>query len=500
MSDNSSVKTGVSGMLWMSMSSVATTIINLILTMVLARLLTAEDYGIYQAIAVLVGFADMLWQLGIGPALVRKKDLQEKDIITGHTINILMGLVIVAVINLFVGFWCNAFGIENAAMLRAYSLVFIANTVMAVPKAMLQRKCRFNMLAICNVGGLIVHAGLAIVLALGGMGAWALVLSILAQYVFQMIFVLSVERIKAKFYIAKDSVKELMVFGGGFTLTRIFNYIAMQGDNYVVNKTMGSEQLGYYGKAYNLLNYPANLVGQTIDQVLYPMMSKEQDNYQKMRRVYCAGTALIGLTVAPITAVAVTCRTELVLFVLGKNWLSVTGPLTVMICGLFFRTAYKLGNSLIRSQGLVYRSAAIQLAYAICVLTGAYIGHFYGLSAVAMGVTIAFTIMYFLTTIVSARSIHIKAIDIIKSLTTVLCYTLAAVMIGFFVYEAVMLTGLSNSFFILVICTILDFGLYILFYIISHKLLVTKEAHSLLLQIIDVIWNKMKSKKGQHNV
>ncbi len=495
MNDNSSVKTGVSGMLWMSMSSVATTVINLILTMVLARLLTAEDYGIYQAIAVLVGFADMLWQLGIGPALVRKKDLQEKDIITGHTINILMGLVIVAVINLFVGFWCNAFGIENAAMLRAYSLVFIANTVMAVPKAMLQRKCRFNMLAICNVGGLIVHAGLAIVLALGGMGAWALVLSILAQYAFQMIFVLSVEQTKVKFYIAKDSVKELMVFGGGFTLTRIFNYIALQGDNYIVNKTMGSEQLGYYGKAYNLLNYPANLVGQTIDQVLYPMMSKEQDNYPRMRRVYCAGTGLIGLVVAPIMAVAITCRTELVLFVLGEQWLSVVGPLTVMICGLFFRTAYKLGNSLIRSLGLVYRSAAIQFIYAVCVILGAYIGHYYGLTAVALGVTIAFTVTYVLTTIVSAHSIHIKAIEIIKSLAVVLFYTFIAVAIGFAVYKGVSNFEFKNNFLVLVICTILDFGLYALAYIITCRLVVPKETHSLLCQILSVIMGKIKRKK-----
>ena len=88
MSEQSNLKTGVSGMLWMSASSASTTVINLLLTMVLARLLSAEDYGVYQAIAVLVGFADMLWQLGIGPALVRKKNLTKDDIATGHTINI----------------------------------------------------------------------------------------------------------------------------------------------------------------------------------------------------------------------------------------------------------------------------------------------------------------------------------------------------------------------------------------------------------------------------
>lgn len=495
MQEQSNLKTGVSGMIWMSASSASTTVINLILTMVLARLLSADDYGVYQAIAVLVGFADMLWQLGIGPALVRKKDLKEEDIATGHTINLLLGLVIVIVINLFTGFWCNIFAIENALMLRAYSLVFIANTLIAVPKALLQRKCRFRALAICNVGGLIVHAGVAIVLALFGWGAWALVISILAQYSFQTLFVLCTERTRVVFTIARGSVKELMVFGGGFTLTRIFNYIAMQGDNYIVNKTMGSEQLGYYGKAYNLLNYPANLVGQTIDQVLYPLMSKEQDDLPKMRRVYCAGTGLIGLAVAPITAVAVTCRKELVLFVLGQQWIAVTGPLCVMICGLFFRTAYKLGNSLIRSLGRVYQSAAIQFAYAICVILGSYIGHFYGLTAVALGVTVAFSVMYILTTVVSAYYIKIKAIEIMKSITSVVAYTVVAIAIGFLSYFLVVTEiGLTNSFLILVACTVMDFLIYTIFYKISYKALATKEMHELLVKIVGILKQKFQKK------
>ena len=495
MSKQSTLKTGVSGMLWMSASSAATSVINLLLTMVLARLLNAEDYGVYQAIAVLVGFADMLWQLGIGPALVRKQALSEDDIATGHTINIFLGLVIVAAINIFTNFWCNVFAIENALMLRAYSLVFIANTLMAVPKAMLQRKCRFKAIAFCNVGGLIVHALVAIVLALSGLGAWALIISILAQYAFQTILVLFLERIKFRLKIARGSVKELMVFGGGFTLTRIFNYIALQGDNYVVNKTMGSVQLGYYGKAYNLLNYPANLIGQTIDQVLYPIMSKEQNNLAKMSKVYCAGTGLIGLVVAPITAVAVTCRTELVMLVLGNQWLAVTGPLCVMICGLFFRTAYKLGNSLIRSLGRVYQSAMIQLAYAVCVIIGAYIGHFYGLTAVALGVTLAFIINYLLTTVVSAHYIKIMPFEIIKAFISVIIYTVTAIAVGCLVYYLISTKlGLVNNFLVLVICTLLDFGVYTLFYIFTHRFFATGEMHSLLIKIIHVITSKFKRK------
>lgn len=169
--------------------------------------------------------------------------------------------------------------------------------------------------------------------------------------------------------------------------------------------------------------------------------------------------------------------------------------LCVMICGLFFRTAYKLGNSLIRSLGKVYQSAAIQFAYAVCVILGAYIGHFYGLSAVALGVTVAFSIMYILTTVVSAYYIKIKAKDILKSLGTVFAYTIAAVGIGFLVYSLVVTkAGLSNCFLVLVVCTTLVFVIYMGLYRITHNVLTTKEIHELLIKIIGVLKQKLIKK------
>lgn len=146
----------------------------------------------------------------------------------------------------------------------------------------------------------------------------------------------------------------MLFFGGGLTIGKLFNYVATNGDYFVINKTLGSVELGTYNKAYNLLMYPANLVGNMIEQVLFPIFSRNQDNKEKIRKAYISGNSLIAVVTIPISIVSYMVASDLILFFLGENWVSAILPFKIMIVGLFFRTAYKLSNTLIKAVGRVY--------------------------------------------------------------------------------------------------------------------------------------------------
>ena len=103
--------------------------------------------------------------------------------------------------------------------------------------------------------------------------------------------------------------------------------------------------------------------------------------------------------------------------------------------------------------------------------------------------------MYILTTVVSAYYIKIKAIEIMKSITSVVAYTVVAIAIGFLSYFLVVTEiGLTNSFLILVACTVMDFLIYTIFYKISYKALATKEMHELLVKIVGILKQKFQKK------
>jgi PST family polysaccharide transporter len=122
---NNATKIGISGMFWMNIMALARYAVKIVTTYFLARLLTPADYGEITAISVLVGFAEIFWMMGIGPAIVQKKELTNDDIKTGNTINIILGVGIFACIFIFAGSLCNLFSISSAAMLRVYSIVFL---------------------------------------------------------------------------------------------------------------------------------------------------------------------------------------------------------------------------------------------------------------------------------------------------------------------------------------------------------------------------------------
>lgn len=492
MSSNSSVLSkSINGVKWMSFSSIVTTIVNFLLTIVLARLLTSGDYGTFQAIAVLIGFADMLWSLGVGPAIIRKKDLTRDDIATGHTINILLGVLIFLGVNIWAPIWCSLFSINSQNMLRVYSVIFIFNTVMAVPKSILYRECKYKILALSSVAGVVAYAVLGVLFAVMGLGSWALIVSTLFQYGIQLFWVVPLSKVSFEIKIKKASLSHLIYFGGGYTLMQFFNYIAMQGDNFLVNKLFGNAALGYYGKAYNLMGYPANLVGQTIDQVMYPILSQIQDDKEKLKRIFCSEMCFIGIVCVPITVVGVICGNELVLFLLGDEWRPVIAPMMVMVGGLFFRSAYKLNYTVLKSLGKVYLMSLMQLAYAVMVILGGYAGHSYGIVGVASGVVIAVIFNYMISLLSLVIELHISIREIVNNLKAPFLYSLLMYPITFYIRKTFVHLGVYNHFVMLAVITITVFTLYFGIYRLTHRFLVPKQANEYLDRSVKQVLNRI---------
>lgn len=473
MKASSDFNTGYLGIFWMGFMTLFNYFVQLVIIYFLARLLSPSDYGEVAAVTILIGIAELFWMLGVGPAIVQKKDIDSDDITTGNTLNILFGLIVFSIINIFALFWVKVFSISDILMLRAYSVIFILNSISGVSQSLSQRKCKFRKISFINSTSIIIYGGIAIALALLKLGPWALVYASILQTVFTAIAFLIFEPTPFRLGIKKDSAGKLLYFGTGFTIAKFFNYVATKGDSFVVIKTMGKIELGLFTKAQQLLMYPVILVGDTLDKVLFPLLSKSQGDEEKLRRVFLNGTGSIALLTAPIAIVAFFRANELIGFILGDKWIGTVAPFKVLIIGLFFRTAYKLSDSLIRAIGQVYKRAVIQVVYAMMVIVGAYFGHFYGLMGVALGVTIAFTVNYILMTGLSMFLVKIKVKDIIVVLFPSVVYCFITAIVTFEVNPY--LSSVINDFISFAVTTIFVFALYAILFILLSRFTMTKE-------------------------
>jgi O-antigen/teichoic acid export membrane protein len=386
----------VSGLLWTGWGRVANAALQLGIVGVLARLLSPADFGVVSAALIVVGLSSIVSQIGLGPAIVQRRDLEPRHLDTAFTASVLLGILLGAVVWIVAPFVASVVRIPAAApVLRALALTFPIQGLGLVSEALLRRDLAFRWLANRDVIAYAVgYGGVGVTLAVLGWGPWALVAGQLAQTALRTAMLLIAHPPRRRGAGEWLAFRELMYFGGGFTIARLANYAALQGDNVVVGYALGPSALGVYGRAYQLMAAPAHGIGLVLDSVLFPAMAKVQDDAARLATAYRRGVAIIALLVLPTSMLALVAAPEVIRVVLGPRWTAAVAPFQILALGMLFRTSYKMSDSLARSAGAVYRRAWRQILYALLVVAGGGIGQAWGIAGVAWGVLAAVTVNF----------------------------------------------------------------------------------------------------------
>lgn len=381
----------IGGLLWTSYGQGAQAVLQVVVLATLARLLVPEDFGIVAAALVVTRFSEIFSQLGVGAAIVQQPDLEERHIETGFGISVLLGFVCAAAVLALAEPLDGFFRIEGLApYIRALAITFPILGVSTVASGLLRRNLRFRDLARIQVlsyclGYAVVGIGLGFL----GFGAWALVGATIAEAVITAFLKLAAQPHSKRLRFRTDAARELLYFGAGHSSNRIANFFALQGDYLIIGRFLGATPLGLYERAYRVMNVPAKVLGSVLERVLFPSMASIQEDTTRLRDAYRKSVAFVALTVLPVSAFSILVAPELIRVALGPGWSEAVVPFQILTLGMYFRTAYKVGNAVARATGAVYRGAWRQAVYAILVVAGALVGQRWGVNGVAVGVLFA---------------------------------------------------------------------------------------------------------------
>jgi O-antigen/teichoic acid export membrane protein len=391
-------RTTLTGFFWTFLGTGAQAVLQLLVLVVLARLLTPEDFGLVSAAMVVVGFSQIFSQLGVGPAVVQLRGLEPRHVRTGFTLSLLFGTLMTVLVWSLSDPIAGFFRIAGLASInRAMALVFLLQGAGVVAESLLQRELRFRHLACVEVAAFgLGFAAVGIGMAVAGYGVWSLAGAHLSQNAIRTAGLLIAQRHPMALRVDRGAARDLLWFGGGFTAARIGNYFGVQGDNLVVGRWLGAEALGVYGRAYQLMASPAMFLGQILDRVLFPAMAKVQDRAEGLHTAYRRSVALIAILILPGSLVLCLLGPEVVHVLLGPGWDAAVTPFRIFALGMLFRTSYKMSDSLARATGAVYRRAWRQWIYAGLVLFGAGVGTVWGLTGVTWCVLAAIGVNFLL--------------------------------------------------------------------------------------------------------
>jgi O-antigen/teichoic acid export membrane protein len=391
---------------WRFLSESSIFVLRLIVTILLARLLPVEAFGLLTLVMIIMNFAYRISQIGMAPALIQCKELTKTHIRVAFTVSVVSGMAITAAIYAGAPMVAAVFRNEEVTpLLRFISLSFLLSSLGSTSAALLERKLNYRKLFVVELSSYSVgYALVGVILALSGWGVWALAWAIVVESALRavLLFVASSHPLKPSF--ARIETRQLLNFGVGSSLSRLANYAARNGDYFVVGRWLGATDLGLYSRAYQLISLPMYQFSSVISNVLFPVYSRMQDDTLALRRAYIASVFFSAITVIPLLTSLAIAAPEVMAGVFGPQWTGAIASLQILCLGGVFHSIYNLGDSLARAKGAVYLKFWCHTVYAACVIAGSIAGASFGINGVAVGVVVALAVIYLL---LGRLSIHL---------------------------------------------------------------------------------------------
>lgn len=389
----------LSSIFWLFSSTGLKLLIQIVQTVILSRLLTPIEFGLMAAAMIVVRFVEN-YPLGIGPPLVQLPNLETRHLRTGFTISVIFGLLSGVVLWLIAPL-CAAFlnNQETIPIIRFFALTFPLRSLAIVSEAVMEREMKFRLFSTIQVVSYAIGYGVvAVILALLGYGVWSLVLAYTVQITIRSLAALYLAPHPKQLQLDIKTIKELTSLGGGFILTNFLQYWAMKGDYLVISRGLGLEALGLYTKAYNLMNLPAANLGYALNRVLFSSLAKLQEDKERLVRAYRRNLTIVSLMIFPLSIGMFFLAREIIVVLLGSQWIGVIAPFQILALGTFFRFSDQTTGAFIRSSGQMYQMAWLKFIFTVCVVGGSILGLNYGIEGVTLGVTIALILQYLLLT------------------------------------------------------------------------------------------------------
>jgi len=321
----------VKGGMWMLVLRIVHRGLGFIRTIVLARLLSPGDFGIFGIALLAINFIENFSVTGINMALVQKKESIRDYLDSAWTINVVRAFILFAI--LFFGAPAIASFFESSeatSVIRALAFIQFFSGAENIGTIYFQKDIRFDKVFWLKFGGMVANVVVSLLLAFILKNIWALVYGALCGAFIKMLLSYVLHPYRPKLRIETEKVKELLHFGKWAFGSSILVFLITQGDDIFVGKILGPAALGLYQMAYLLSNSPATEISNFVAQITFPVYSKMQHNLPMLRDAYFRVLQLVAFLAFPISGLILILADDFTDLFLGEKWLPMVSAMQVL--------------------------------------------------------------------------------------------------------------------------------------------------------------------------
>lgn len=447
---------------WQALNVSSQVILQLIFISLLARLITPEAFGIMAIALVVVGFIEIFSQIGIGPALIQRKNLTQEHINGAFFISVILGISFTVGLYLLAPAIARFYDHEPLTkILRWIGLSFLISALAIVPRSMIIKEMAFRKLFFCSITAMTVgNLGVGLTLAFKGYDVWAYVFALLSQNILMTITYWFFRPTPIGRAWNWTTTKDMIRYGGGSTLFNMFNYAATKIDLLIVGK-FGTSQAaeitpsdkwsstGVYDRAAYLMSLPITVLGKLSDSVMFSGLSMLQDDRPRLQRAFLSAIYHIALLVMPGSVFMVFFADEITILFLGEQYHDAVPIVQVLFISVAFRSLIKVSDSIVRALDRVYTASAIKALFLVLVGGGTYLTLSFGLIGVAWALVSAVVIQFiFMMTL----SLHLTQLTWKRLLKKTMPGILTAIIVVFASWIALFVNSFIHEMRLVKLC------------------------------------------------
>lgn len=338
-----------------------------LVSIILARLLSPTEFGLVGMITIFTLLAQVVVESGFGQALIQKRNCSHADESTAFWFNLLAGCLMT--LALFLSAPLIATFYEQPQLLtitRVVSFNLLTNSFGVVQNALLQKELSFRKRSIASITGITLSGTAGIAMAFMGFGVWALVVQIMANNLTRTAMLWIVHPWRPLFKFSATSFESLFRFGSNMLLAGLTNTIFNNVYLLIIGKIYSAEALGYYQRAQEFIVASAHSVSQVVAQINFPVMSKLQNEPDRMRYAFRDILQTTLYIVTPLMIGLATTAPSIIYLLLGEKWMPCV-PFLQLLCiigGLF--PAHLLNLNIVTALGrsdLFFRMEILRKAF-----------------------------------------------------------------------------------------------------------------------------------------
>jgi PST family polysaccharide transporter len=317
---------------WSIAGEIITKAIQPLIFIILARLLTPNDYGVVAAALMVISFTQIFWEAGMAKALIQRQTQVNESANVAFWINLAAGIFIALILFLSADQLAN-YLFKDARIgniLRAMTLQIFFGALTSVPVALLQKELKFNMLFWVRLTTVAVPAVFSIPLAIYGFSYWALVIGTLAGQAIQVVVLWWISTWRPSFTFHRSIAKELLVFGSWVGLSGLLTWFYLWIDSLFVGSFLGTHQLGIYRTGNQFIIMIFGFLFTPLQPVLYSYFSGIQNEQEKLKNIFFRVIRITTLISVPLGFVLYVSADAIALIVFGEKWHGIEFVLAIM--------------------------------------------------------------------------------------------------------------------------------------------------------------------------